>query len=396
MAVVGSVGNELPLGFPLRAEEVEDVLHCDPCLPPRAWQVSSASVKAAIPSPYSAGSAEPRVSTLELFFDLVFVFTITQLTSLLLRDPTLAGLLQMVLLFGNVWWMYGGYAWLTNAVPPRGLVVRLLLLVGMGGFLLIALSIPTAFGSGGVAFGIGYVVVTLVHTGLFWRGSRQSIASAIGRLGPFNLITAALLLVAGFTSGGVRIVLFTLGGILHWITPYLIPQSSFTIRAGHFVERHGLILLIAIGESVVAVGIGLGPIDLPAGRILAALLALALTAALWWLYFNGDDDGAETALEAAPAEAKPWLALNAFGYTFVPILGGIVLVAAGLKLAVIRYNEPSTTAAAVFLACGVAIYLAGLALFRWLIHLRPVLIRLLMAALAVGTIVVGLRITPVA
>jgi low temperature requirement protein LtrA len=336
------------------------------------------------------------VSTLELFFDLVFVFTITQLTSLLLHDPTIAGLVQMVLLFGNVWWMYGGYAWLTNAVPPRGLAVRLLLLVGMGGFLLIALSIPTAFGSGGVAFGIGYVVVTLVHTGLFWRGSRQTIASAIGRLGPFNLITAALLLVAGFTNGGLRIILFTLGGVLHWITPYLIPQSSFTIRAGHFVERHGLILLIAIGESVVAVGIGLGAIDLPAGRVLAALLGLALTAALWWLYFSGDDERAEAALEAAPAEGKPWIALNAFGYAFVPILGGIVLFAAGLKLAVVRFNEQSTASAAVFLAAGVAIYVAGLALFRWLIDVRPVAVRLLMAVLALLTVPIGLRTTPVA
>jgi len=352
-------------------------------------------VNSSIPSAYSAGSAEPRVTTLELFFDLVFVFTITQLTSLLLRDPTLGGLLQMVLLFGNVWWMYGGYAWLTNAVPPRGLVVRLLLLVGMGGFLLIALSIPTAFGSGGVAFGIGYMVVTLVHTGLFLR-AQQNVASAIARLGPFNLITAALLLVAGFTGGGVRILLFVLGGILHWITPYLIHQSVFTIRAGHFVERHGLILLIALGESLVAVGIGLGAIELPAGRIVAALLGLALAAALWWLYFSGDDERAEAALEAAPAEDKPWLALNAFGYTFVPILGGIVLVAAGLKLAVVRYNEPSTASAAVFLAAGVAIYLVGLALFRWLIHVRRIAVRLLMAVLALMTTVIGLRITPVA
>jgi low temperature requirement protein LtrA len=353
-------------------------------------------VKEAIPSSDSADSAEPRVSSLELFFDLVFVFTITQLTSLLLRDPTVGGLLQMLLLFGNVWWMYGGYAWLTNAVPPRGLVVRLLLLVGMGGFLLIALSIPTAFGIGGLAFGIGYVVVTLVHTGLFWRGSRQSIASAIGRLGPFNLITAALLLVAGFTSGGFRILLFALGFILHWITPFLIPQSSFRIRAGHFVERHGLILLIALGESVVAVGIGLGPIELPAGRIVAAVLGLGLTAALWWLYFTGDEKRAEAALEAAPLERTPWLALNAFGYTFIPILGGIVLVAAGLKLAVIRYDEPSSTAAAVFLAGGVAVYLAGLALFRSLVHVHPVSVRLVMAAFAMSTALIGLRLTPVA
>jgi low temperature requirement protein LtrA len=352
-------------------------------------------VNSAIPTPYSARSTQPRVSTLELFFDLVFVFTITQLTSFLLRDPTIAGLAQMVLLFGNVWWMYGGYAWLTNAVPPRELAVRLLLLVGMGGFLLIALSIPTAFGSGGVAFGVGYMVVTLVHTGLFLR-AQQTISSAFARLGPFNLITAALLLVAGFMPGGVRIVLFALGGILHWITPYLIHQSAFTVRAGHFVERHGLILLIALGESVVAVGIGLGAIDLPAGRIVAALLGLALTAALWWLYFSGDDDRAEAALDAAQGEDKPWLALNAFGYAFVPILGGVVLIAAGLKLAVVRYNEPSTVSAAVFLAAGVAIYLAGLAIFRWLIHVRSIAVRLVMAVLALVTAFIGLRITPVA
>ena len=353
------------------------------------WKVSSASMTTTV------ASSEPRVSSLELFFDLVFVFTITQLTSLLLRDPTLGGLLQMVLLFGNVWWMYGGYAWLTNAVPPRELGVRLLLLVGMGGFLLIAISIPTAFGSGGVAFGVGYMVVTLVHTGLFLR-AQQKVMSAIARLGPFNLITAALLLVAGFTPGGFRILLFVVGGVLHWITPYLIHQSVFTIRAGHFVERHGLILLIALGESVVAVGIGLGAIELPAGRIVAALLGLALTAALWWLYFSGDDERAEAALDAAQGEHKPWLALNAFGYAFVPILGGIVLVAAGIKLAVVRYNEPATVSAAVFLAAGVAIYLVGLALFRWLIHVRSVAIRLLIAVLALITTFIGLRTTAVA
>jgi low temperature requirement protein LtrA len=341
-------------------------------------------------------TTEPRVSSLELFFDLVFVFTITQLTSLLLREPTPYGLLQMFLLFGNVWWMYGGYAWLTNAVPPRELSVRLLLLVGMGGFLLIALAIPTAFGDGGVLFGIGYLIVTLVHTGLFSRSSRQSIVSAVRRLGPFNLLTAALLLVAGFTPGWVRVLLFALGFVLHWITPLLIPQSSFNIRAAHFVERHGLILLIALGESVVAVGIGLGAIDLPIGRIVAALLGLALTAALWWLYFSGDEEQAEAALDKAQGVRKFWLALNAFGYAFVPILGGIVLLAAGIKLAVVRYNEPATVSAAVFLAAGVATYLAGLALFRWLIHARSVAVTLLMGFLAIMTAFIGLRTTPVA
>src|SRR5438270_7059345 len=289
-----------------------------------------------------------HVTALELFFDLVFVFTITQLTSLLAKDPTPTGLLQMLLIFGNVWWMYGGYAWLTNAVPPRELGVRLLLLVGMGGFLVVALAIPTAFGAGGLAFGLGYLVVTLVHTGVFLRTSQQSVLKAMTGLGPFNLVTAGLLVVAGLTNGNARWLLFGAGFVLHWLTPLFTRTGGFRIRSGHFVERHGLILLIAIGESVVAVGIGLSTIALPPGRILTALLGLALTATLWWLYFSGEEPRAERALEAATIEKKPWIALNAFGYAFLPVLGGIVLLAAGMKLAVIRYADPATPAAALF------------------------------------------------
>src|SRR5205807_2692307 len=158
------------------------------------------------------------------------------------------------------------------------------------------------------------------------------------------LVTAGLLLVAAFTTGPARWVLFSVGFVLHWLTPYLIKQSNFRIRSAHFVERHGLILLIALGESVVAVGIGLGT-DLPLGRIIAALLGLGLAAALWWLYFEGEDARAEDALERAPQERRPWLALNAFGYVFLPILGGIVVIAAGLKLALVHYNQPGPDSA---------------------------------------------------
>src|SRR5689334_3948516 len=133
-----------------------------------------------------------RVSTIELFFDLVFVFTITQLTSLLVAQPNAVGVARLVVIFGNVWWMYGGYAWLTNAVPPRGVVARLLMLVGMAGFLIVALAIPHAFDSSGTAFGIGYLIVTVVHTGLFLSSSQDSVVRAMFRLGPYNAITAAL------------------------------------------------------------------------------------------------------------------------------------------------------------------------------------------------------------
>jgi low temperature requirement protein LtrA len=152
--------------------------------------------------------------------------------------------------------MYGGYAWLTNAVPPRELVLRLLMLVGMAGFLLVALAIPQTFGSSGVAFGIGYLVVTFVHTGLFLRSSEETAVRAMFRLGPYNTITAALLLAAGFVQGGARWGLWTAAFVLHWTSPAITAVGGFRIRASHFVERHGLIVLIALGESVVAVGIG--------------------------------------------------------------------------------------------------------------------------------------------
>jgi low temperature requirement protein LtrA len=274
--------------------------------------------------------------------------------------------------------------------------VRLLLLVGMGGFTLIALSIPTAFSGGGLAFGVGYLVVTLVHTGVFLRVSQQSVLKAMIGLGPFNIVTATLLLIAGVTSGSMRVILFGAGFVLHWVTPFITRTGGFRIRAGHFVERHGLILLIAIGESMVAVGIGLGTIDLPAGRIVAALLGLALAAGLWWLYFTGEDRRAEIALETVAQEQRPWLALNAFGYTFLPILVGIVLVAAGMKLAVVRYNEPATLATALLLAGGASVYLVGLALFRWFIRAGTIGVRAAMAALALATSFVGTSLSPTA
>jgi low temperature requirement protein LtrA len=353
-------------------------------------------VNPAIPTSYSAESAQPRVSSLELFFDLVFVFTITQLTSLLAREPTVTGLLQTLLIFGNVWWMYGGYAWLTNAVPPRELGIRLLLLVGMSGFLMIALAIPTAFGAGGIAFGVGYMVVTLVHTGVFMRTSQQSVIQALTVLGPSNLFTAVLLLAAGWTNGGLRWALFAVAFVLHWVTPYFGRTGMFRIRVSHFVERHGLILLIAIGESVVAVGIGLGTAALPAGRIITALLGLALAASLWWLYFNGDEERAQQAMERAPEERRPWLAVQGFGYIFLPLLGGIVLVAAGMKLGVVGYDEPATVATASFLAGGVGIYAIGLVLFRWLFHSGPISVRLAIAALVLPTALIGIAVTPLA
>jgi low temperature requirement protein LtrA len=336
-----------------------------------------------------------RVSTIELFFDLVFVFTITQLTTLLVAEPNGAGVGRVVLIFGNVWWMYGGYAWLTNAVPPHETVVRLLMLVGMAGFLIVALAIPLAFGSSGVAFGIGYLVVTVVHTGLFLRASQQSAVRAMFRLGPYNAVTAAMLLAAGFVGGPGRWALWVAAFVLHWTSPAVTAVGGFRIRAGHFVERHGLIVLIALGESVVAVGLGVqGHHELTAGLVATAVLGLALAAALWWLYFDGEDQRAERALDEAPDTRNPWLALFAFGYAFLPVLGGIIVLAAGVRQAIVSYDHPATPATAWFLAAGTAIYVLGLVLLRYFLRTGSLAPRAILAAAVLVTAVVGVEVSP--
>src|SRR5262245_36279675 len=339
-------------------------------------------------------SEEIRVSTIELFFDLVFVFTITQLTSLLVHDPTGRGVAQAVLIFGNLWWMYGGYAWLTNAVPPTDTPRRLLLIAGMGAFLVCALSVPDAFGDAGIAFGVGYVLVNVVHAGIFLQSSQESVVRAIRRLGPTNVTTAAILLAAGFTTGWLRWMLWIATFVLHWVTPFFTAISGFHIRAAHFVERHGLILLIAIGESVVAVGLGVRHVDVRPGVLVTAVLGLALAAALWWLYFDGEDERAEVALTAARGDRRTWLSLYAFGYAFLPILLGIVLVAAGVKLAVVHHGGEVTAASPWFLAGGAAAYVGGLAWFRWLLRMGPIAVRAGLAVACLATFGVGLAFTP--
>lgn len=337
------------------------------------------------------GTAETvRVSTLELFFDLVFVFTITQLTSVLVRHETWQGLLSIVLMLGVIWWMYGGYAWLTNAVPPNRTDRRLLLMVGMAGFLLIALSIPRAFVGGGLTFGIGYVIVTIVHAGLFTRSGVPATVQAVFRIARFNLASALLVLAGGLAGAAGQYVLWGLAFILQASTPFLSRISGFQVQPAHFVERHGLVVIIALGESVVAVGIGLTGPAVTVPVTLVALLGLALTAALFWLYFGGDDVRAEHALARASTSRRPWLALYSYGYAHVPLLLGIVVLAAGVRRTIGQAFDRLPLAGALALGGGVALYLAGDIYFRRTLSIGPNAARTFAAAGALATVPLGL------
>jgi low temperature requirement protein LtrA len=292
--------------------------------------------------------------------------------------------------------MYGGYAWLTNAVPPRRASQQLLILCGMAGFLVVALAIPDAFSTTGIAFGVGYLVATLVHAGLFLESESESTVRAMMRLGPANLVTAGIVLAGGFAHGDARWILWASAAVLHWVTPFVFNPSPIGLRPTHFVERHGLILLIALGESAVAVAIGLRGSDLTAARLACALLGLATSAALWWLYFDRDDRAAERALASAPTSKRAWMALYAFGYGFLVVLGGIVVLAAGIRLAAYMPTAVAGTATAWFLAAGASVYCMGLALLRAILGSGNPVPRVALGAVVLASVALGLGVSALA
>ena len=308
-------------------------------------------------------AAPQRVSTLELFFDLVFVFTLTQLTARLVDVEQPLALGQVTLLLGLIFWMYGGYAWLTNTVAVERTERRLLLLGGMAGFLVIALSIPEAFEDDGLAFGLAYVVVVVVHTALYTRTSSESSRAAIVRIAPFNLVTGLLVLAGGIAEDDLRYVLWGAAFLVEWVTPRLAGVSDFEIGVPHFVERHGLLVIVAIGESIVAIGIGAEELALDLGLAGVAVLALGLSAALWWVYFGNDDDvRAEHALAAERDQGRA--AIDAYGYCHLLLLLGIIVMSAGFKHAIAHPHEAQELEYALELAGGAALFLAGDVLFR--------------------------------
>lgn len=337
-----------------------------------------------------------RVSTLELFFDLVFVFTITQLTDVLVHHLTWEGFAQVVLMLGVIWWMYGGYAWLTNAVSTDRTGRRLLLLGGMGGYLVLALAIPGAFGGSGTAFGVAYVVIVAVHGILFTRASSAGIGRSLMTLAPFNGVTALLVLAGGVAGGAAQYVLWAAAVGLEWISPRLIDDSGFLIAPAHFVERHGLVVIVAIGESVVAIGIGASGLPVDAGLVVVALLGLMVSACLWWTYFGGDDERAERALAGAPPAARPRMAVDAFGALHLPMLLGIVVLATGLKNVIAHSGDTLHAGPALALAGGAAMFMAGDVLFRRRLRIGTAGWRMAAAALALATVPLGLAVSAAA
>ena len=336
------------------------------------------------------------VTPVELFFDIVFVFTLTRMTHTLEQDLSLASAGRVLLVFGVLWWMYGGYAWLTNHVPPRRTSQKLLLFAGMAGFLVAAVGIPHAFDGPGIIFGLGYLVVISVHLLLF---SQSDAVAGVVRLAPYNVGAALLILAAGFFTGSTVYILWVAGFVLMAVIPYFVPRyswvgaaRSFHVTPSHFVERHGLLVIIALGESVIAIGVGVDVEHLTAGTIAMIVLALALPGALFWTYFT-DTAAAEHALTSADVERRSLLSTRTYFFAHIPVLLGIIVAAAGIHAAIAHPGNRSSWPEATALAGGIALFLVGIAECRRSLSIVSPTSRLSAAALVLATIPVAVVAT---
>jgi low temperature requirement protein LtrA len=313
----------------------------------------------------SAPEAEQRVTSLELFFDLVFVFAITQVTSLLSNDPTWHGLVEGLLVLGALWWAWGAYAWLTNTLNPEEGAVRIAMFGAMAAMLIVALAVPEAFDEHGVIFGVAYLFVRAMHLGLYMLAARgdHDLLGAVLRMTPSSLISGVLILAAGFTDGDQRIALWTIALAIDYLGVLVGRGQGWRLSPGHFAERHGLIIIIALGESIVALGVGATG-QLGAGEIIAALLGITVAAALWWSYFDWVSIVSEQRLRMATGAQQATLARDAYSYLHFLMVTGIVLFALGLKKTLADVDDPLTIVPATGLVEGLALYLLAHVLLR--------------------------------
>jgi low temperature requirement protein LtrA len=310
---------------------------------------------------------EDRVMPLELFFDLVFVLAITQCTTLMSHNPTWQGLGQGMLVLGLLWWSWAAYAWLTSLLDPEEGAVRLVLFSAMASFLIAAICVPAAFGHLALEFAIAYGAVRAAHIAVFLIASRDDPAlrrSTLGIAGS-TAIGVSLLIAGSFLDPGAQAAVWGLALLLDVGEPYLFGAAGWHLVPGHFAERHGLIIIIALGESIVAIGVGAGG-TLTWGIAGAAVAGIAVLAAMWWLYFDVVALVSARRLAAAPeGRVRNELARDSYSYIHFPMVAGIILVALGLKKTLGDVDDPLQTVPAFALLAGVAIYLLGMVALRY-------------------------------
>ncbi|ADJ16711.1 low temperature requirement protein A [Halalkalicoccus jeotgali] len=336
---------------------------------------------------------EQDVTPLELFFDLVFVFAFTQVTGFLVDHLTWTGMIRGAALFAALWWAWVTYSWLTGAVPAEErLPARLVILTAMSAMLIVALAVPDAFGDDGVLFGVAYFVVRALHVVLYAVATPPETRDAVLRAAPGFLGGPALLVVAGLFDGPLAGGLWIAALAIDYGIVFVRGVEGFHVNVGHFVERHRLVLIIALGESLIAIGVGAEELLLSTDVVLAALFGIALIIALWWLYFDYVVLAAEQTLAAASGHDQTRMARDSYSYIHLLMVGSIIFIALGIEQTVAHVSEPLGTVAAAALFGGAALYLLGHNAFRYRDHGNISLERLVVTIITLMLLPVAVRV----
>ena len=308
---------------------------------------------------------EHRVTPRELFFDLVFVFAFTQVATLLADDPTFAGIGRGVLVLAALWWAWAAYAWLTNVVDPEEGVVGAALLVALIAMFVAALAVPNLFEDKGVLFGAAFLVVCAMHTALYSLAGRGSpdLLRAVLRLAPWALGGAAVILAAGFTDAA-RPWLWLAALTCTYVGAALTGSSGWRVHPAHFAERYGLVVIIALGEAFISIGIGAGGVAIGLREVVAAVLGLLVATSFWLAYFDFFAIRGEHMLRSREGEARVALARDIYVYAHLPMIVGIVLFAFAMKTVLGHVDEELDAAAAFALCGGGALYLLSYSAIR--------------------------------
>jgi low temperature requirement protein LtrA len=299
------------------------------------------------------------VRPLELYFDLVFVFAFTQVTTLLSNDPTWTGLGQGLLILVALWWTWAGYAWLTNTVDPEVGAMLGAMLVATGAMFVAALAVPQTFGRHALIFGVAFLIVSLMHLALFALAGRgdKDLLAAVLRIAPSSLAGAALIIAAAFVDGWARALLWLVALAIAYIGSAFSGTAGWRLQPTHFVERHGLIVIIAIGESLVAIGLGARGTGLGAGVLVAAVLGFVVATSFWLAYFDFFQIRGRLLLEEREGAERTAIARDAFTYVHLPMIVGIIIFAFAMKETIAHVGDELGTIPALSLCGGSALYL---------------------------------------
>ena len=271
-----------------------------------------------------------------------------------------------MLVLAAIWWAWAAYAWLTNEVDSDRGVVRLVIVAAMIAMLIASLAIPGAFEDDALLFALAYLGVRLAHILLFAAATEHvDVRGAARALAPTATLAPALLIAASALDGTAQVAVWIAALAIDYVGGAVRGIDRWRLSPAHFAERHGLIVIIALGESIVAIGVGAEGLELGSGELLAAALAVTLAAALWWAYFDPALPRIEAALHAAqPGRERNVMARDAFSFLHLPLVAGIVLLALGLKKTLEHVDDELRPVAAVALCGGVALYLVSDVAFR--------------------------------